>query len=98
MEYMPRVIQAVATDDYKVYAYFDDGKITCIDMSKKLEKGIFQQLKNIQLFKDTLTVMNETVAWDINGNNDPSECIDIDPESIYKCPEVKESYYIDNIA
>ena len=98
MEYIPVVIQAVAGKDYKVYVYFDDGKITCIDMADKLDKGVFKQIKDIIVFRETLTVMNDTLAWDINRNRDEYECIDIDPEVLYMCPEVKEADYIDEIA
>ena len=28
--------------------------------------------------------MNNTLAWDLSGVYDPSNCIDIDPEQIYK--------------
>ena len=27
--------------------------------------------------------MNDTLAWDLTGKNDPSECIDIDPDYLY---------------
>jgi len=27
--------------------------------------------------------MNDTLAWDLTGNNDPSQCIDIDPDYLY---------------
>lgn len=30
-----------------------------------------------------MTVINETLAWDISGDKDPSECIDVDPNEIY---------------
>lgn len=30
-----------------------------------------------------MTVINDTLAWGISGDKDPSECIDADPEEIY---------------
>lgn len=36
------------------------------------------------------TVMNETLAWDIGGNRDESNCIDIYPFEIYNNPKTKE--------
>ncbi len=97
-KYFPKVVQAVATDDYKVYTYFDDGSIKCLDMTEKINSGIFQQIKDIEIFKKTLTILNDTVAWDLNGNYDPSECIDIDPFTIYDQPDVSESEFLNNIA
>ena len=28
-------------------------------------------------------IMNDTLAWDLTGNNVPSQCIDIDPDCLY---------------
>ncbi|WP_312811905.1 DUF2442 domain-containing protein [Sedimentibacter sp.] len=97
-QYFPKVVQAIATDDYKVYAYFDDGSIKCLDMTEKINSGIFQQIKDIEIFKKTLTILNDTVAWDINGKYDPRECIDIDPFTIYEQPDISESEFLNNIA
>ena len=96
--YFPKVVQAIATDDYKVYVYFDDGSIKCLDMSEKIKSGVFQQIKDIEIFKNTMTILNDTVAWDLNENNDPSECIDIDPFTIYELPDISESEFINSIA
>ncbi|WP_066456723.1 DUF2442 domain-containing protein [Anaerotruncus rubiinfantis] len=90
VDYIPVVIQAVASDDYKVYAYFDDGSIKCLDMSERLDKEIFLPLRDIGVFKNTLTVLNDTVAWDLTGRHDPADCIDIDPLTVYEQPEARE--------
>lgn len=38
-----------------------------------------------------LTHWFNTLAWDISGKYDPSNCLDLDPEELYQtCPEVKE--------
>lgn len=37
-----------------------------------------------KVFVDTCTVMNGTLAWDLDGNRDPYSCIDLDPETIYE--------------
>jgi hypothetical protein len=34
--------------------------------------------------------MNNTLAWDIEGNRDISKCIDIDPETLYELENVEE--------
>lgn len=28
--------------------------------------------------------MNNTLAWDLSGTNDPFNCIDLDPDKIYE--------------
>jgi len=30
------------------------------------------------------TVLNNTLAWDLSGNYDPYNCIDLDPEVLYQ--------------
>ena len=67
-------------------------------MTEKINSGIFQQIKDIEIFKKTLTILNDTVAWDINGKYDPRECIDIDPFTIYEQPDISESEFLNNIA
>ena len=46
--------------------------------------GVFESLRNKQTFKDTLTVLNGTIAWDLEGTRDESKCIDIDPFDVYE--------------
>lgn len=77
------VIQVKPTKDFKVYVYFDDGKIKLFDMNPHLGKGVFQQISDVDSFMDKCTVINHTLAWDIGGNFDPHKCLDIDPETIY---------------
>lgn len=90
MDYFPEVIQVIPTNDYKVYIYFDDGSIRLFDASELIKKGIFKQLQDKKVFVDKCTVLNETLAWDIKGNYDNSECLDLDPFELYKLPEVEE--------
>ena len=45
---------------------------------------------NIDVFMDTCTVLNDTLAWDINKNRDNTACLDIDPDTLYELPYVKE--------
>jgi len=49
-----------------------------------------KQLQNIHIFKNTCTILNNTLAWDISGKQDKSNCIDIDPETLYKLPAIKD--------
>ena len=52
--------------------------------------GIFNKIEDETVFKNTLTVLNGTVAWDIAGNRNEYECIDIDPMTIFECPVVPD--------
>ncbi len=54
-------------ENYSVYVYFEDGKIVCYDMTQMIEKEVFRPLKDITVFKEACTVMNDTLAWDIGG-------------------------------
>lgn len=86
----PKVVQVIPMRDYSVYVYFEDGKIVHYDMSKMIEKEAFQSLKDIEVFMNTCTVMNDTLAWDITGNRDHTRCLDIDPDTLYALPHAKE--------
>lgn len=86
----PKVVQVIPMKDYSVYVYFEDGKIVCYDMSQMLEKEVFQPLKDIDIFIDTCTVLNDTLAWDIDKNRDHTTCLDIDPDTLYELPMAVE--------
>lgn len=91
MELMPEVIQAVAVDGYYVYAYLNDGTVHRFDVWPLIRRGgVFKPLENMQLLKDTLTTINGTVAWDLEGNRNPEKCIDIDPFAIKDSPIVAD--------
>ena len=86
-----KIIQVYPTDDYKVYLYFTDGKVKLFDAKELLSQGVFRQLKDADKFQETCTVLNDTLAWDLSGKRNPSECLDLDPEELYEtCPEIKE--------
>ena len=82
----PKVVQVIPMENYSVYVYFEDGKIVCYDMIQMIEKEVFRPLKNITVFKEACTVMNDTLAWDIGGNRDNTKCLDIDPDTLYDLP------------
>ena len=83
MEYTPEIVQVVPHDDYTVSVYFVDGKIVLYDVKPKLERGVFVALKDPEVFMNRCKIMNDTLAWDLSGDNDPSNCIDVDPDSLY---------------
>ena len=48
-------------------------------------------LQNENFFRTCLTVLNDAVAWDIDGTRDPRTCIDLDPCEMYQsCPIVDD--------
>lgn len=90
-EYFPTVVQVVPLDNFHVQVFFDDGKIVEYDATKDLQAELFQPLRNIEAFKELCTVMNGTLAWDVSGNRDESNCIDIDPFSLYELQSINHS-------
>lgn len=86
-----QVIQVYPKDDYKIYIYFSDGRVKLFDVSDLVGKGIFKKLEDREFYLNRCTVLNNTLAWDISGNYDPGNCIDIDPVTLYnESVEVKD--------
>ncbi len=82
---IPSVLQTVPGENSTVYAYFNDGTIRLYDVKPLIAKGgIFAPLADEDFFRARLTVLNDTVAWDITGDRDESACIDIDPFTVYE--------------
>lgn len=91
ISYIPSVVQAVAGPNKTVFAYFSDGKITQFDVKPEISRGgVFAALKDDDFFRCALTVLNDTVAWDVSGHFDPKTCIDIDPFVLYEAPAVSD--------
>ena len=79
----PVVLQAIPGPDHTVYAYMLDGTVRKVSVKHLIEQGgVFEKLKDPNFFKNALTVMNDTVAWDLSGRFDPSDCIDLDPFTV----------------
>lgn len=90
-QYFPAVVQVIPGADRTVYAYFTDGQIKLYDMKPLIARGgVFTPLADDGFFADRLTVMNDTVAWDVSGHYDPTSCIDIDPFEVYSAPSVAD--------
>lgn len=81
--FTPEVVQVVPKENYVVEVLFQDGKIVHFDVNHLLEKGVFTKLNDKDFYKNRCTVMNHTLAWDISGEHDPTNCIDIDPDVLY---------------
>ncbi len=86
----PKVVQVIPNNNFTVYVYFEDGKIVLYDASSLIKKGIFTVLQDKNIFINTCTVLNDTLAWDLEGNRDNSACLDIDPDTLYDLPNVEE--------
>ena len=90
MDFTPDIVQVVPHMDYTVSVYFVDGKIVLYNVKPKLDKGVFTALRNQDVFMNQCKIMNNTLAWDLSGNNDPTNCIDIDPDTLYSLEHVGE--------
>lgn len=90
MDYFPEIVQVVPHPDYTVTVYFHDGKIVRYDMAPNLDKEVFAVLKDLQVFMDACTILNDTLAWDLSGDRNPETCIDIDPDMLYSLPETED--------
>ena len=89
--FSPEVFQAVAGENYTVYAYMNDGNVRVLDVKPLIEKGgVFKILQDKTVFREKLTVLNQTVAWDITGKREKHDCIDIDPFSLFESPIVAD--------
>lgn len=81
----PNIIQVKPTEEYIVYVFFDNGTIKRYSMKEDIEAGgIFEKIKEINIFVGRCTIMNGTLAWDITGDRNPETCIDICPDTIYE--------------
>ncbi|MCM1184375.1 MAG: DUF2442 domain-containing protein [Roseburia sp.] len=90
MEYFPEIVQVIPHEDFTVSVYFSDGKIVLYDVNPLLHMEIFSKISDRDVFMGTCTILNDTLAWDIAGNRNESECIDIDPDVLYALPEAAE--------
>lgn len=90
MDYFPEVVQVIPHEDFTVSVYFSDGKIVLYDIKPYLHTEVFSKVSDIDVFMESCTILNDTLAWDITGNRDESACIDIDPDTLYSLPESAE--------
>ena len=99
MNYFPEVIQVIPTTEHKVYIYFDDGTIRLFDAKEIITRGVFKPLQDVNIFIDTCTVINHTLAWSLDKSYSEETCLDIDPNTLYEtCPVVEEAEELFNIS
>lgn len=90
-ELFPIVVQAVAGEDFTVFAYMLDGTVRKVSVKHFVEQGgVWEQLRDSVFFRNALTVMNDTVAWDLSGEFDPANCLDLDPFTVAECVVVSD--------
>jgi len=91
--FWPTILQVIPTDDYRFYAYFNDGSVRLFDAHDLIEPGtVFEPLSDLKFFKEKLTVINGTAAWDLSGTRDPRKCLDLDPFVIFEQPAVTDPF------
>lgn len=84
MLFMPAVLQAVPGDDFTVYAYCNDGAVRLVDVKPLIAKGgVFSPLAERDFFCNRLTILNDTVAWDMTGDRNTTACVDLDADQIF---------------
>jgi len=94
-DYFPEVLQVVPLERHEILVYFDDGSIHRFDVEPLLDRPVFQPLRDLPLFRSTLTVIHGTVAWDLRGDRDESACVDLDPLVLYReTSEVEEPAWL----
>ena len=40
--------------------------------------------------KAMVDILNDTVAWNLSGKHDPTDCIDVDPFAVAECEIVSD--------
>ena len=90
-KFIPKVLQVIPTNDFCVYVYFNDGSVRLFNMKPLIKPDtVFEPLNDLTFFKLKLSIINGTVAWDVGGNRNPSNCIDLDPCVIFEQPAVED--------
>lgn len=71
---MESVVRVVPREDYQLEIEFSTGEVRLFDVRPYLDKGVFTQLKDRELFSRAYVAF-DTVCW-------PNE-LDIAPETLY---------------
>ena len=81
---LPAIVQVVPGEGRTVYAYCNDGAVRLVDVGPLIAQGgVFAPLADPDFFTERLTVLNDTVAWDLTGDRDETACLDLDPDQIF---------------
>ena len=71
----PNIIKAVVLEKYCIEITLEDGRIAHLDMEPYLEKEMYRELKNVEMFND-FEIFYDTIRW-ANG-------ADVAPENILR--------------
>ncbi len=71
----PAITKVIPEDGFVIFVEFDNGESGQLDMKPYLDFGVFQKLKDPNIF-NTVRVLFDTIEWD--GG------IDLDPEFVYE--------------
>ncbi len=88
---MLKVVQAIASDDYKAYVYLSDDTIRLFDCKNLIEnvEG-FDKLKDESFFRDRINVIGGKLSWDLSGKYNPDECISVEVSEILNSPQTED--------
>lgn len=79
----PSVKEVTPGENYTLSVVFENGENGQLDMKPFLDFGIFQRIKDYEVFR-RVHVVFDTIEWDCG--------VDLDPEYVYtKCLESKPS-------
>ena len=71
----PAVKEVIPGDNYILSVVFDNGEYGHLDMKPILNFGVFQQIKDYEVFR-RVRVTFDTIEWGCG--------VDLDPEFVYK--------------
>ena len=81
-----KLINVIPTNNYELILQYSNNEVRVYDVKPLLEKGVFQLLKNKNIFYTVrIEESFDTVEWP-NVINEPGHCseIDIAPETLYQ--------------
>jgi hypothetical protein len=70
----PTIIKVIPQENYQLLLTFDNGEKRVFDVKPFLNWGLFQELKNIDIF-NTVKTSFDTIEWENEA--------DLDPEILY---------------
>lgn len=83
-EYIPQIYMVALAGGKKVDCYFTNGAVRRYDVSSAIRMGgVFAPLSNQALFERAVMVMDGVLAFDIKGNRDPYDVVDICADVVY---------------
>ena len=83
-DYEPEIYQVAHYKGPLVDCWFTNGDVRRYDLSKWIAKGgCFAPLSSPKVMKQTITVYEGTLAFDLKGNRDPFEILDFEPQTVY---------------